>query len=52
MKAFVAAITLFSGACLADGKGFWSSTSASWSDIVQEAYLIGNGRLGGKHFAQ
>jgi hypothetical protein len=47
MKAFVAAITLFSGACLADGKGLWSSTPASWSDIVQEAYLIGNGRLGG-----
>jgi hypothetical protein len=28
-------------------RAIWSSEPASWGDIIQEAYIIGNGRLGG-----
>lgn len=32
-----------------DAIGLWSSTPAAYSDIMQEAYPIGNGKLGGSH---
>jgi len=43
---------LLLGFCiLAHGKGLWSSTPASYGDIIREAFLVGNGRLGGMSFA-
>ncbi|KAF8846712.1 hypothetical protein BDZ45DRAFT_755719 [Acephala macrosclerotiorum] len=31
-------------------RAMWSSERASWDDLIQEAYLIGNGRLGAMPF--
>lgn len=40
----VAACSLFE---LTNAKGFWASTPAKFSNVIKEAYLIGNGKLGG-----
>ncbi|PQE31682.1 glycoside hydrolase family 95 protein [Rutstroemia sp. NJR-2017a WRK4] len=34
----------------AEASGFWSSTAASYGNIIKEAYPLGNGRLGGRLF--
>lgn len=33
-----------------NGKGFWSSSGASYSSVIQDAFPVGNGRLGGLPF--
>ncbi|OCL04204.1 glycoside hydrolase family 95 protein [Glonium stellatum] len=33
-----------------DAKSLWSSTAAEYSDVIREAYLVGNGRLGAMPF--
>jgi hypothetical protein len=35
---------------LAHGKELWSSQPAVTSDFIRTAYVLGNGRLGGKGF--
>jgi hypothetical protein len=35
----------------AEASGFWSSTAASYGNIIKEAYPLGNGRLGGQLFS-
>lgn len=43
----VAACSLFG---LTNAKGFWASTPATFSNVIKQAYLIGNGKLGGMVF--
>ncbi|KAL9107303.1 MAG: hypothetical protein Q9227_007755 [Pyrenula ochraceoflavens] len=45
--AIFSATLLFS---LVSGKGFWSSSPAPYSDIIRQAYPVGNGRLGAMPF--
>ena len=34
-----------------DAGGLWSSAPAEYSDVVRQAYAVGNGRLGGEYKA-
>ncbi|RFU29356.1 hypothetical protein B7463_g6983, partial [Scytalidium lignicola] len=52
LSAFFISYSLSWQAVFAASKGLWASTPASFGTITQEAYFIGNGRLGAMPFGQ
>jgi hypothetical protein len=48
MKSFSWLVVLSPAALpMVAGKGFWSSTPATFQHLIKETYPVGNGRLGG-----
>ena len=40
-------VSLYLAVPFVESKGLWSSSPASFGDVIRQAYPIGNGRLGG-----
>lgn len=47
MAVIISGLLLILGASLVESRALWSSKPASQYNIIKEAYVVGNGRLGG-----